>query len=723
MRKSTKKAVSYAAIRRKLYSALAMLLVSSIMMVSSTYAWFVLSTAPEVTGIQTQVGSNGALEIALLNQESWNDLSKLDMGDIDESAAASATEANLTWGNLVDLDNTKYGLSQITLMPSRLNIMEDGTTGESKQYKVNSTLLKTPIYGEDGRVQGLDTEHAQALIYNNGKFDTTGYGVRAVGTAANMSVFQLGMNGARSQLITYMSAARTEASNSLNTNGDALANIVVQYALNGKTEGYTKDDIQAVLNLAQGLQKSLTQIEKALRQVYAGYITTASSGITTSEAYQAALEEINGTEVTLAQLKAKYKNASTVVPNIDRYVDDLITMQKTVQTAIDTCTEKIDGTATSFTWTEISNIVRPLANTDKMTVGGKTVDKLKDYVKGPDGKLDLNKALELVTGGIVISVPTGSGILSDIADYAGDYSCNVTVGPISYGSFQNMTVDATMTTATTVNPVKLTASNTALAGAKLAESTGSTAMTDFYGYAIDLAFRTNAENSHLLLQTEPENRIYEGSTENAALQGKGSYMTFTTQAGLSATKMVKLMSGIRIVFMDGEQKVIAMGALDTQLGQDVYQVLEQKDQTTTAYAYLKEGKGDYQKSDLIDKTEYNALPQASNVTFDKENGTVTAKLYLYNFQMTEKEGDDGSKHQTGGITINSKTASSSIMSLTPDTPQKVTALVYLDGSVVNNSMVAANSNQSMTGTLNLQFSSDATLQPASNTKLQQGTDD
>ena len=91
MRKSTKKAVSYAAIRRKLYSALAMLLVSSIMMVSSTYAWFVLSTASEVTGIQTQVGSNGALEIALLNQESWNDLSKLDMGDIDESVAASAT--------------------------------------------------------------------------------------------------------------------------------------------------------------------------------------------------------------------------------------------------------------------------------------------------------------------------------------------------------------------------------------------------------------------------------------------------------------------------------------------------------------------------------------------------------------------------------------------------------------------------------------------------------
>ena len=53
-------------IKTKLMAAIAMLLVSSIMMVSSTYAWFTLSTAPEVTGIQTAVGANGNLEMALL---------------------------------------------------------------------------------------------------------------------------------------------------------------------------------------------------------------------------------------------------------------------------------------------------------------------------------------------------------------------------------------------------------------------------------------------------------------------------------------------------------------------------------------------------------------------------------------------------------------------------------------------------------------------------------
>ena len=52
-------------IKSKLLAAIAMLMVATIMMVSSTYAWFTLSTAPEVKGISTTIGSNGNLEMAL----------------------------------------------------------------------------------------------------------------------------------------------------------------------------------------------------------------------------------------------------------------------------------------------------------------------------------------------------------------------------------------------------------------------------------------------------------------------------------------------------------------------------------------------------------------------------------------------------------------------------------------------------------------------------------
>ena len=54
----------YRSIRKKLMVAIAMVLVASIMMVSASYAWFTLSTAPEVTGITTSIGSNGNLEMA-----------------------------------------------------------------------------------------------------------------------------------------------------------------------------------------------------------------------------------------------------------------------------------------------------------------------------------------------------------------------------------------------------------------------------------------------------------------------------------------------------------------------------------------------------------------------------------------------------------------------------------------------------------------------------------
>ena len=67
-------------LKRKLMSALAMLLVSTILMSTTSYAWFVLSTAPEVTGIETQVGSNGSLEIALLNTDTRTDMSLIRSG-------------------------------------------------------------------------------------------------------------------------------------------------------------------------------------------------------------------------------------------------------------------------------------------------------------------------------------------------------------------------------------------------------------------------------------------------------------------------------------------------------------------------------------------------------------------------------------------------------------------------------------------------------------------
>lgn len=561
---------TYLGLRKKLLSALAMLLVATILMVSSTYAWFVLSTAPEVTGIQTQVGANGSLEIALVNQESWNDLTKLDMGDIDESATENLGSANLTWGNLVNLADTSYGLRDITLNPARLAISQNGNNAEGTAitYTIAENLLKVPVYTEDGRVQRLDTASVVDYIYDGKGFTTPGYGVRAIGTASQMSQFQLGMNAARNNIANHRAAAKTTASNTLTATGAGLGNIVVQYALQDKKDGFNDTDMTYIKDMAAGLVDALDEIGAGLRAVFAGYITTTASGIT-AENYDAELAYINDTTHSLSDLLARFGGITAVIPDMNSYISKLEADRTVTQTAVDNAQKKIDE-QDSFTWGEISAIVTPLVNIDQMTLGGKTIDQVKAMVKkNEDGSYNVGDLLPLIQNGIVIAAPSGSGVISDIADYAGDYAASVKVGPVKISGFSLDQVDATVTTQTAENPVRLTNASNALSNAHVSDATGSNSLTDFFGYAIDLAFRTNAEKANLLLQTSPKQRIYDTSN-NADTLGGGSYMSFKSDAGLSATKMVKLMSGIRVVFMDKSNNVLAIAALDTTLGKDRY---------------------------------------------------------------------------------------------------------------------------------------------------------
>ena len=133
-----------------------------------------------------------------------------------------------------------------------------------------------------------------------------------------------------------------------------------------------------------------------------------------------------------------------------------------------------------------------------------------------------------------------------------------------------------------------------------------------------------------------------------------------------------------------------------------------------------------QNSDYITQAEYEALPEGSAVSIS-DNGTIRAELYLYDFWMVEStaEEHEGSEetHYTGAIKLGEKLESSAITALEENVAKGVTALVYLDGSIVNNSMVAANSGQSMSGTLNLQFSSSADLEPMENEELKNMVDE
>ena len=184
-------------------------------------------------------------------------------------------------------------------------------------------------------------------------------------------------------------------------------------------------------------------------------------------------------------------------------------------------------------------------------------------------------------------------------------------------------------------------------------------ISDTYGYALDMAFRTNAAESKLQLAGEGVQRVYEQGTNTDTL-GKGSTMTFTAGDGMKPEAVQPLMEAIRVAFIDPDTGKI-------------YGVATLKD--------IKPG-----------------------------DGGTTGILTLQDYRFEE-----------GKLVVTEKAApSAELMDLPQNTAVKLTVVVWLDGDAVDNSMVA-NSAESLTGSMNLQFSSSATLVPMENSALKNGT--
>ena len=136
-----------------------MLLVSCIMVVTSTYAWFTLSTAPEVKGIQTTIGGNGNLEIALANSDTWV---SGNVETLTSTTNKTKQETNVTWGNLIDVSEG-YGVNLLSLAPAQLAYTDDTKT------KLANNIINAPKYGSDGRVSELASD-ILAATYNGSAF-------------------------------------------------------------------------------------------------------------------------------------------------------------------------------------------------------------------------------------------------------------------------------------------------------------------------------------------------------------------------------------------------------------------------------------------------------------------------------------------------------------------------------------------------------------------------
>ena len=626
------------AIRQKLMAAIAMLMVSAIMVVSSSYAWFTLSTAPEVTGIQTSVGANGNLEMALYNGTTITS----GVGD----STKDDLERNVTWGNLVDLSNEAYGLDQIALMPARLNW--NGT-------KIGASHLSTPSYGPDGRVDSLVTESlSRSWVAPN--WSGTGNGVMAIGNASGLSDELLALRQAKINFNNAINAAKVKAAGSLNTTGEKLTAMAVEVKMNG-SETVKETDVAAVqTTLAQ-----LTQAKDSLGVALLNYLhalATVNEGAATVIANNTTLDAMVTTvgEATLqadAKFWAAYQAYNTLEANLTTATDGL-------NTAVGTA--DADG---NIAWSAVSSAMAKLVDTDEMELNGYKLNTIDASEGGNAGEI----ASAIVKQG-GLRLVTSAGVYSEIADFTGSYTASFEIASITISGITVTEFPASMVAEPT-DAYEANQHYSLLKGQIPADAykptgaSATTALTDVYGYKIDLAFRTNAAGSYLKLQTEAADRIYDDNATDAETRGSGSYMEFDIATlGYTKAQAKDIMGAIRIVFMEttsndtDDAAIYGVAVLDT--------------------ANAEETANGWKATMKMVETTFTA---------DGNNGY---KLTIGN----DKAGDEKDK----------------LMELPQSTQTEMSVLVYLDGEYVENADVATGT-QSLTGNMNLQFASSAELKP------------
>ena len=514
MVKKKRKIQMPSSIRKKMMAATSMLLVSAILMVTTSYAWFTLSTAPEVTGITTSVGANGNLEMALLTTETFANTELITSNTGDSMDVAGKTKANITWGNLVDLSDESYGLQKIALYPSALNATE-----KNEVNTLGTGPLSVPKYGADGRVSELVSNTVSSILVDN-KFsasDTQEYGVRAVGTAAGVSQRSLVFKSGKSGMTSALGSAKNPMKN-------AIANqsmILGMLAVTGIPTTYSDAQIEAMKEIAKGTQSTLNSI-----------VSAYGNAILASVAADESVEE--AAVIALQTAIAGKTDAGDLLTALGDYakteVNASLATLDTTQTTVASALAYFDSDG--FTNSGITDhVIDPL-------LGG--LNSANILIYDANGEKVENPSTENVSD--IASISLAGGVVKTVADYLGVFELTVALDtfPVYAGDVAKKAdiVGEMNTVATAVN--KLTPPSS---------TSTDTTITDYYGYILDFAFRTNAADAVLQLQTTPVNRVYDDATGNA-MQGAGSTVTFTYDTSVNSAQAAKLLEAIRIVFFN-----------------------------------------------------------------------------------------------------------------------------------------------------------------------------
>lgn len=538
---------------KKMRASGLLLLICLILLVSASYAWLTMSLAPEITGMDTNIGSNGSLEIALLSSDTYVDPAGIRSRAGDSVVREDRAVSNLSWGNMVDLSDESYGLSEIYMKPARLNLSPDSEGG----YFVKSNMLMIPHYGADGRILQFNID-GESGGYQNGGFqyntDQQYYGVRGIGTISNLHAQQVALTGARTAIKAHTTAAYRMVAIAWASYGEALTGILSDRYAQGSDQ-VSGEDLEKTAAMAERISDAYGYVDSALRQSLVGY---AASAVGDEETFKSIRSTVENRSIPLSQL---LQGVSLEIPEQFRSWAEETDRVAAHLDALARNARQLAQQTQTIPWPDAEPLIASLID-----------------VNGSYAQEDLLSSGEayphFTNGDTSLILSANAGALGTIANFIGNYTVYYTISISGSPKPGNVEVQTASASAPCLAALAYDLDNRQPAYTVGARVT----LRDICGYAVDTAFRCNV-TSDLLLQTEESLRVAE-NTEFPVTQGGGSYMRFRVE-NLQIDRTLFMMDGIRVGFLDSQGTLMAIAKLNTSNYQ-------QTGDTITAPLYLYE---------------------------------------------------------------------------------------------------------------------------------------
>lgn len=742
-------------LKEKVILSITALTLALVMLTTVSFAWLSLSVSPEVSNVSTSIAANGNLEIALasgtLTDLTAPGATKLGDGDL------PILEGNLTWGNLINLSDPQYGLSNLVLRPAGLN---------------KDDLLGSPLYGADYVASGKHDGYIDSFRYAtwqstnpddpNAPWEFTisnELGVRAISSTIMAESsgyaygYQVKLDEAKDalreaqnayisitnnidiadgnkekqfleSLATVMGAYMTANMNSTQSDNEHLVNATIDKA----TIEAFRDMFRAFIKVLEYEQEAIRKLANLQLYVIYGGDSSAYSEFATVDALIARKDNLT--------FSTPAGNVKLQLSGLNENISDLQKLQTNYEKLVTLCS---DGGEIKWRDDGLGDIVNALVTVGTCTVNGTRVSSI-----GAEAALDLNNKTcsTIITNGVLYNFEKRTGAQMDVPNGTTALQQKYPKGlPVTakgkrLGFEMSGTIYALISTNATTP--SLFQKDLNYAAEKNTGGVAALSANDTYGFAIDFWVRTNAANSFLILEgnvlTESisievmgtdgegnEVKLYV-NTITTTDEATGEEITITEDVYQKDEKWYYNGTNTECTSIDSsnppnEKIEIVENVIGYEGENRIWDnnAFLSTDSTTqgsgSCYVYYTETPEDMERS--------LKLLSAMNIAFVDAEGTLLAEGYMdtKNYFLDNGKVIVPMRLDANSITLSNPDGSETlaITRLEKNVAKLITAIVYLDGTKVGNQDVLAVSE--IQGQMNIQFGSSAALNSVSDEKL------